>query len=52
LKKTPASRIGAYLAHNGLFMTEEFPVNGFSLYSSVLNSKGAKHFIEQEYPLA
>ena len=47
LKNTPGSRIGAYLAHNGLFVSEEFTVNDFFLYSSVLNSKGAKHFIEQ-----
>lgn len=51
LKNTPASKIGAFLAHNGLFMTEEFMVNEFLLYSSVLNSKGAKHYIEEGYPL-
>jgi 2'-5' RNA ligase len=51
LKNTPASKIGAFLAHNGLFMTEEFMVNAFLLYSSVLNSKGAKHYIEDGYPL-
>ena len=51
LKNTPGSRIGAYLAHNGLFLTEEFAVREFYLYSSVLNSKGAKHFIEERYGL-
>lgn len=51
LKNTPGSRIGAYLAHNGLFLTGEFPVREFYLYSSVLNSKGAKHYIEQKYAL-
>jgi 2'-5' RNA ligase len=51
LKNTPASKIGAFLAHNGLFMTEEFMVNEILLYSSVLNSKGAKHYIEEGYPL-
>ena len=51
LNNTPAAKIGAFLAHNGLFMTEEFPVNEFLLYSSVLNSKGAKHYVEDGYPL-
>lgn len=51
LKNTPGSKVGAFIVHNGLFMTEEFSVNEFFLYSSVLNSKGAKHFIEQCYSL-
>lgn len=51
LKNTPSAKVGAYLAHNGMFMTEEFQINEFLLYSSVLNSKGAKHYIEAEYPL-
>ncbi|MDD3619306.1 MAG: RNA 2',3'-cyclic phosphodiesterase [Desulfobulbaceae bacterium] len=51
LNNTPGSRIGAYLAHNGLFRTEEFTVREFNLYSSVLNNRGARHYIEQEYPL-
>ena len=51
LKNTPATRIGAYLAQHGLFRTEEFPVKEFLLYSSVLNSRGARHSIEEGYPL-
>lgn len=51
LKNTPASRIGAYLAQHGLFSSEEFQVNEFLLYSSVLNSRGARHYIEEGYPL-
>jgi 2'-5' RNA ligase len=51
LKNTPGPKAGAFLAHHGMFMSEEFPVNEFFLYSSVLNSKGAKHFIEEEYLL-
>lgn len=51
LNNTPGSRIGAYLAHNGMFLSEEFPVREFFLYSSVLNSRGAKHYIEQRYAL-
>jgi len=51
LKNTPVSRIGAYLAHNSLFATASFPVQQFLLYSSVLNSKGAKHYVEETYLL-
>jgi len=51
LKNTPPSKIGAYLVHNGMFLSEEFSVGEFLLYSSVLNSKGAKHFIEEGYLL-
>ncbi|NOQ46737.1 MAG: RNA 2',3'-cyclic phosphodiesterase, partial [Desulfobulbaceae bacterium] len=45
LKNTPASRVGRFLETHGLFITGEFPVDSFQLYSSVLNSKGAKHFV-------
>jgi hypothetical protein len=51
LKNTPSSRIGAYLAQHDLFVTEEFQVSEFLLYSSVLNSRGARHYIEEGYPL-
>jgi 2'-5' RNA ligase len=51
LKNTPPSRIGAYLAQHGLFGTEEFRVSEFLLYSSVLNSRGARHYIEEGYSL-
>ncbi len=49
LRSTPAKRVASYLAHNGLFLSEEFPVKGFTLYSSVLSHRGAKHFVEQVY---
>ena len=51
LKNTPSSKVGVFLSHNGMFTTEEFQVNEFFLYSSVLNSKGAKHYIEAGYSL-
>ena len=51
LKDTPVPKVGAYLAHNSLFATEEFQINELHLYSSVLNSKGAKHYLEGVYPL-
>ena len=52
LKNTSSSKVASFLTHNSLFMTESFQVNDFFLYSSVLNSKGAKHYIESEYPLS
>ena len=52
LKNTPSSKVASFLSHNSLFMSEEFPVHDFFLYSSVLNSKGAKHFIECGYSLS
>ena len=51
LKNTPPSKVGAFLAHHGLFATEDYLVNEFLLYSSVLSNKGAKHYIEEAYRL-
>jgi len=52
LDQTPASKVGKYLAINGLFAVDPFPVDCFALYSSVLGRKGATHRVEQTYPLA
>ncbi|MFH1216219.1 MAG: RNA 2',3'-cyclic phosphodiesterase, partial [Pseudomonadota bacterium] len=46
LQDTPLARLGRFLAGNGLFATEEFPVFEFHLYSSQLTSKGAFHTLE------
>lgn len=51
LHDTPLARLGRFLAGNGLFATEPFPVSEFHLYSSELTSKGAFHTIEASYPL-
>ena len=51
LRNTPSSKVASFLSHNGMFATEDIPVKEFLLYSSVLNSKGAKHYIEEAYPL-
>jgi 2'-5' RNA ligase len=51
LQNTPVSRVGAFLVQYSLFMTPAFQVRGFTLYSSVLNPNGAKHYIEQQYSL-
>jgi RNA 2',3'-cyclic 3'-phosphodiesterase len=51
LQHTPASKVGKYLAINGLFGSEPFVADRFVLYSSVLGKKGASHFVEQVYPL-
>lgn len=49
LQKTPASKVGRYLEQHVLFYSQECTVDRFLLYSSVLNPKGAKHFVEQEF---
>jgi len=51
LNNTPASKVGRFFEQHSLFFSPLFQVNEFSLYSSVLNAKGAKHFVEQEYLL-
>ena len=51
LLQTPATKVGKYLAMNGLFGSVPFEVNLFSLYSSLLGRKGATHVAEQEYRL-
>lgn len=50
LRDTPVSKVGGYIARYSMYMSEEIQVREFHLYSSVLNSKGAKHFIEESYP--
>jgi 2'-5' RNA ligase len=52
LRQTPESKIGKYLALNNLFSSSRFPVDQFTLYSSVLGRKRASHIPEQEYFLA
>ncbi len=51
LNKTPVTRVAGFLEQHSLFISQAFQVNAFRLYSSVLNARGAKHYIEQEYPL-
>ncbi len=52
LNQTPPARVGRYLEEHGLFVSPEFTVNRFLLYSSVLGRKGAIHAVEQEYNTA
>ncbi len=51
LNNTPGSRVASFLEHNSYFRTDELAIDSFQLYSSVLNSKGAKHYVEEVYPL-
>lgn len=44
-------RLAAYLETHGSFLTEEFPVGEFALYSSHLGRNGASHVREAAYPL-
>ncbi len=52
LKATPIDRVRDFLAVNGLFASEGFPVSDFHLYSSRLASGGAIHRIEASYALS
>ncbi|GBE12563.1 2'-5'-RNA ligase [bacterium BMS3Bbin14] len=52
LRNTPASRVGVFIAAHSLLVTADFAVNQFVLYSSVLNDRGAKHYVEEVYPLS
>jgi len=51
LTATPATRVGRYLEEFGLFRTEPFPVDEFTLYSSTLTRHGAVHTPVATYPL-
>jgi len=51
LKQAPLARVRDYLALNGEFATEDFPVTEFQLYSSHLGAAGAVHRVEASYPL-
>jgi len=51
LTATPATRVGRYLEEFGLFRTQPFPVDEFTLYSSTLTRHGAVHTPEATYPL-
>lgn len=49
LRDTPPARVSRFLAHNGLFASDPFPVEGFTLFSSVLGRGGASHRAESEF---
>lgn len=51
LNNAPVSRIGNFLAGNGLFETGPFEIRQFYLYSSILTPKGAIHRQEASYLL-
>lgn len=51
LSGTPIPRLTRYLAGNALFVSPEFEVDAFYLYSSVLTGKGAMHQVEAGYGL-
>ena len=51
LHNTPSCKVGEFLERNCLFISPEFTVREFFLCSSVLNPRGARYFVEQEYRL-
>jgi len=52
LRNTPDSRSAAFHAYNSMFISDEFPAEKFTLYSSVLGKNGAKHYVEQHFQLS
>lgn len=48
---TPPDKIGSFLAQHNLLSSPPFPVNAFRLCRSILGPDGAKHYVEEEYPL-
>jgi 2'-5' RNA ligase len=52
LRNTPPRAVGSFIALNGLFRTDPFPVREFHLYSSNLSAKRAVHRCEASYALA
>jgi len=51
LRDTPVAMLTRYLADNTLFVSSEFKVDAFYLYSSILTHTGAIHQVEADYPL-
>lgn len=51
LRDTPVAIFSRYLAENALFVSSEFKVDAFYLYSSILTHNGAIHQVEANYPL-
>ena len=51
LRGTPPRAVGSFLAMNGLFRTDAFPVREFHLFSSSLGAKRAVHSCEASYAL-
>ncbi len=52
LKDTRAERLAGYLEAHGAFLTGEFPVGAFALYSSRLGRGGAAYAREAAYSLS
>jgi 2'-5' RNA ligase len=51
LGQAPLVKVRDYLALNGGFASDDFPVSEFQLYSSHLGAAGAIHRVEASYPL-
>lgn len=51
LRDTPVAKVSSYLDANALFVSSQFEMDAFHLYSSLLTSQGAIHRVEASYPL-
>lgn len=52
LSDPPLDRVAAFISHNALLHTAPFEVRSFSLFSSILSPRGAKHRVERRFVLA
>jgi len=51
LRHPDLDNVREWLTDHALFTSNEFPVDGFCLYSSKLTSDGSVYRVEQDYPL-
>lgn len=51
LKAAPADRVHSFIAHNNLFRSRAFTVDGFTLFSSFLSKSGSIYRTEAEFDL-
>jgi len=51
LKNSSPHRVAQFLSQNSRLKLPTFTVHKVTLFSSILSAKGAKHFVEEEYPL-
>lgn len=52
LKEAPRDRVGRFIADRGLFRAGPFPVDGFTLFQSLLGRSGATYVPLARYPLS
>ena len=51
LNNSPPGKVAHFLAGNSLLESPPFSIDRITLFSSSLSHKGARHYVEAEYPL-